>query len=75
MYLSNQDIFLRNDHILKGDAPGVRAALSHVQLLAAGRDPGRVGVHDKAGEGLAGGALRVRIRAGQHEVKAGNTSE
>ena len=71
-HLSDENILLRHDDILEGDAACIRAALSHVQLLAAGRDPGGVAIHNEAGESLAGRALGVRVGARQDKVEAGH---
>lgn len=45
-----EDVLGGHGHILEGDATSVGAALTHVDLLAADADAGRVGVHDEAGE-------------------------
>ena len=70
-YFSDEHIFSRYNHVLECNSSGVRATLSHVLLLPARGNSGRVGVHDKARECLAGRALRVGVGSGQHKVKVG----
>lgn len=59
--------------VLEGDSTGVRAALTHVDLLLADGDTGRIAVDNEGSECLTSRDLRT-LGTGENEVPVGDTT-